>query len=477
MKRALAILFLFFSIPAAAVYVNGAGTGQALIYPYYTTQSTDGNAFNTYVTIVNGHAQPKALRVRIREGRAGREIAGFNLFLQGRAMWAAVIVPYTDGGAFLVTPDTACTDPAFILDTGLRYLSFLTDSFSGTASDGLGTGRDRLREGYIEVVEMASFPSPMPACDALIAGNTGTVAAPQGRLYGMLTLINVANGMDFTENAVALDDLATAPFFRPAADPYPSLAAAEIGRVASFVRNEKLYRVTLPSGLQAVEAAMVAGTLSNELVLDKATASATDWVITMPTRFYHDTVITSPWLNAAREFDGTFRLEGMVTPRNGATVAMTSGCGFTCPGGFTTVNIQANWAASVLGFFPKGGFQPAAGAGTTAALGSRNGWIVPVPMDPGGGSLEMTYRAKSSFAIGYPAVTLTASTTRLSDGAVATENIQLTGLPVVGFMARTFSNGTLDCGGAKCQGNYGGTAAHRIRRIVDPTSDRPQLMQ
>ena len=36
------------------------GRGQALIYPYYTTQSTDGDAFNTYVSIVNGHAQPKA---------------------------------------------------------------------------------------------------------------------------------------------------------------------------------------------------------------------------------------------------------------------------------------------------------------------------------------------------------------------------------------------------------------------------------
>jgi hypothetical protein len=65
---------------------------------------------------------------------------------------------------------------------------------------------------------------------------------------------------------------------------------------------------------------------------------------------------------------------------------------------------------------------------------------------------------------------LSASTTRLGDGAVASEAIQLTGLPAVGFMVRTFRNGTLTCADGKCQGNYGGSSQHRLRRIVDPAN-------
>ena len=81
MKKAAALLVLFLlSSPALAVYVSGSGFGQALIYPYFTAQAVDGNAFNTYISIGNGHAKPKALRVRVREGRNGREIAVLNGF-------------------------------------------------------------------------------------------------------------------------------------------------------------------------------------------------------------------------------------------------------------------------------------------------------------------------------------------------------------------------------------------------------------
>jgi len=44
------------------------------------------------------------------------------------------------------------------------------------------------------------------------------------------------------------------------------------------------------------------------------------------------------------------------------------------------------------------------------------------------------------------------------------------GLPVVGFMARTFLNGTLTCGSINCQGNYGGSFVHRYRRFINAPS-------
>jgi hypothetical protein len=465
-----AIIAFLLSLPAFGVYVSGSGLGQALIYPYFTTQSVEGNAFNTYFTIANGHSQPKALRVRLREGRNGREIANFNLFLPAGGIWAGAIAPYEEG-AQLVTIDPACTEPSFLFDLGKGFFALSTDAFTGARDDNLGTGRDRLREGYIEVLEMASFESAtLPSCENLRAGNTGALAAPQGYAYGMLTLINVMNGMDFTENAVALANLASAPYFRRASDPYPDFTANEVDRVAAFTRNDKLYRIAMPSSVAAVEAAMVAQRIDNELVLDSATASATDWVLTMPTKRLHRASASSPWFAAGLNDAGVATMDGTLTTRSGSVATLlTPGCGFPCPA--YNMDIRAPWAASVLGFRAAGGSVfPSGTAGTTGALGSRNGWNVSLPMAPGGAALELHFF--NSQGSGFASAPLSASTLRIGDGAVGTEQIQLTGLPVIGFMARTFRNGTLNCSSGSCQGNYGGSSAHRLRRVIDPQNDR-----
>src|SRR6266540_6068057 len=65
---------------ATAVSLGSDGLGQALIFPYYTVQSASGNAFNTYLSVVNHAADAKAIRVRFREGRLSREVLAFNLF-------------------------------------------------------------------------------------------------------------------------------------------------------------------------------------------------------------------------------------------------------------------------------------------------------------------------------------------------------------------------------------------------------------
>ena len=42
------------------------------------------------------------------------------------------------------------------------------------------------------------------------------------------------------------------------------------------------------------------------------------------------------------------------------------------------------------------------------------------------------------------------------------------GLPVTGFMIRTFANGGLTCGTASCQGNYGALFTHSFTTLVSP---------
>jgi len=88
------------AVPAHAVNLNPDGLGQALIYPYYTVRTADGgNAFNTYLSVVNTAAQAKAVRLRVREGRAGKPVLDFNLYLGPNDVWTAAMVPTSSWAA------------------------------------------------------------------------------------------------------------------------------------------------------------------------------------------------------------------------------------------------------------------------------------------------------------------------------------------------------------------------------------------
>ena len=162
-------------------------------------------------------------------------------------------------------------------------------------------------------------------------------------------------------------------------------------------------------------------------------------------------------------------MTGFYKARSGAQATLVRDCGsVACPAGTYPVSIRARWAATVLGFSAVS--QASGVEGMTDALGALNGWRVGLPIPPGTGSLELVF---GSATPGFPYLGLDAVTLRLGDGAAATDRILLTGLPVTGFMARTFRNGTLSCGNVACQGNYGGAAAHRFRRAIDPFSPSP----
>ena len=64
---------------AEAVYQNPNGTGQVLIYPYFTVQQVGGKSMNTLVTVVNTTTTAKVMKVRFREGKASKEVLDFNL--------------------------------------------------------------------------------------------------------------------------------------------------------------------------------------------------------------------------------------------------------------------------------------------------------------------------------------------------------------------------------------------------------------
>ena len=455
---------------ADAVYLNPQGLGQALIYPYYTVRSTNGNAFNTFISVVNHGTDStggaKVLRVRFREGRNGREVASFNLYLSPNDVWTAAIVP-TAEGATLLTNDTSCTNPAFNASVlGLRELAFSNAQYSGANADGGDAGLDRTREGYVEVLEMANLSGSSaaaithtaagtPASCPFVQGatvNLGSISAPSGGLSGTATLINVANGMDFTASAEALDDVFGAPVYRGYNDPHPDWNAAEVKRLSHITANGKQYRLTWEIGVDAVSSVLMRSNILNEYVLDANTQSATDWVLTFPTRRLH---VNSS--GAGAPFTPRSQ-SGSACERIAASFFNRDERGAVFPGGCFPIQVcppeEMCFASTVLTLRNPG--SPL----TPPVLASLNSTTGNVTSGFANGWVDLTFIGRNARDIGLQSLPSSVSRELQTDQATTGVHA-LFGLPVVGFMARTFVNGTLTCTAGSCQGNYGGLFSHK----------------
>src|SRR6185369_1065351 len=89
--------------PSEAVLLNPRGSGQVLIYPYYTV-----NHQQTLVSVINATAHGKALKVRFREAYNGRDVANFNVYLGPYDSWVASVFDTSSddtGGAAVATND------------------------------------------------------------------------------------------------------------------------------------------------------------------------------------------------------------------------------------------------------------------------------------------------------------------------------------------------------------------------------------
>ena len=102
----------------AAMYINERGTGETLIYPFYSAE----NGNNTLVNIANTTTDTKAVKVRIIEAQNSQEVLDFNLYLSPKDHYSFSISATDDGGAKLVTGDNSCTVPAIPAD-GVAFRS------------------------------------------------------------------------------------------------------------------------------------------------------------------------------------------------------------------------------------------------------------------------------------------------------------------------------------------------------------------
>jgi hypothetical protein len=242
----------------AAMYVNERGTGETLIYPWYSAQNDN----NTLINIANTTDGHKAVKVRVLEAENSQEVIDFNLYLSPQDHFSFAISATDDGGAKLVTGDNSCTVPAIPSDgVEFRSLKYAGDKAADDADtadvdesfDNTGIGRTQV--GYIEVIEMGQLDPDSPviidktaksttnAAAAITHDSTGVPANCQilvdawstisgvdgvwlaeskttdltgdsefmadwqgGGLYGYATVINVPTGAAFGYDAIAIAD-------------------------------------------------------------------------------------------------------------------------------------------------------------------------------------------------------------------------------------------------------------------------------
>jgi hypothetical protein len=299
------------------------------------------------------------------------------------------------------------------------------------------------------------FQDDTPANCPAVQGATVPLqtAAPTGGLSGTLTLINVANGMDFTVNAVALAQLSTSPFYRDVGDPYPDFSSSEVTPVSHFVAGGKSYRATFATGVEAVASTLVAESLGNETVMDTGTRSGTDWIVTLPfRRFGIAQALSPPTAYPPSTLEGNlFHFTWRSREGRGRYLAP---CEFSpCPQIFD-VSPRLPWAATVVTFSREGPPRSSEPVALSTVLGSTNAVLLKLwtpEYENGSGFMYFIDRARLAFQ---------GVSMGIHDGAIRNVDGRASGIPAVGFMVRTFENGQLACGSIVCQGSYGGAFPH-----------------
>jgi hypothetical protein len=490
--------------------------GEALVYPYYTVNADpQGNPFWTIISVVNTTSDVKVVKVRFREGKASAEVLDFNLYLSPNDMWTGAVVPASADAtspAHLVTSDNSCTNP-LIPAGGVDFRNY---QYTGPFDDPLADTLDRTREGYAEMFEMAVLdPLSTFAADAThdstgvpadcaplrgsnLLGNAAFVAAlegPTGGLTGTGTIINVLSGRDTLYKANAFSDYSATNTYSDIGNDLPNFSATNppnsvvvktdpatsgltdvyFSSFSSVVNASGTLLVT--GGAQAASSTMMHTDVINEFVLDAATNSNTDWVFTFPTkRLYVSTATAVPPFSNRLTASGACETIGFTYFNREELTAISSGVDFSpTPPGATANSLC--FESTVLTFRNGSTNAPNTPAAPSLVLGSNNVTAVAVGSNFQNGWADVNFAglgatsattggivsgaAPGSQAVVYPV--------GVGVGPVGTgAPIQYLGLPVLGFMVRTFSNGLLQCTGASCLGNYLGNSAHSYRTFITP---------
>jgi hypothetical protein len=268
MKKINCLVMLCFGLPAHAVSLSPNGVGEVILVPYFTA----AEGMNTYVTISNTTDVTKVVKVRFIDGSWDYAMRSFNLFLSPRDTFAfstglvadsPLVGSPSEGGIYF--SDDSCV---FGVESGEQF-DFSPEYPQGTHVN--------TREGSIQMLEMGEILSGWTPCTST-EPETGINQRmpPTGGLKATASIINVANGFQFSYQPVAFDDFYsnTEPqvFRSQPADDVPSLNDA--GLVTAGVTYE--------TGFDAFLAAITSSQVINDFNIEPAVAAQTEWVLHIP---------------------------------------------------------------------------------------------------------------------------------------------------------------------------------------------------
>ena len=322
----------------ATFNVNESGAGIIQIVPYFTAQ--DGNA--TVLHVVNTDTtNAKAVKIRFRGASNSDDLLDFQVFLSPGDAWTGLANANAEGRLQLVTNDSSCTLPASVRTDGVTLAPL--DRLSNRLWDTAEKKHAQTREGYIEILEMATIPAhtkttglneletlytavkhvkkdgkmvapctaaAFTALDGVKDGKTlnatGPVAlgVPTGTLAASWYIMNVAKSTTFSGSATALELAAGAavPVYAPQKAQIASTLETADPLIASKIIDKQDFDVPdlstplLATGTFTVadaskqaanlSAALNRATVGNQFYQDAGLNAATDWVFSMPTRRY-----------------------------------------------------------------------------------------------------------------------------------------------------------------------------------------------
>jgi hypothetical protein len=452
---ALAGSSLMLASGAGAVNVNNDGMGEVLLYPYYTVR----NGATTLMTVVNTTTTAKAVKIRINEGKNSAEVLDFNLWLSAKDVWTAAIVATADG-AGITTTDKSCTNPKVTGTVAFRNNAYATDNAA------LRT-LDRTREGYIEVIEMATVApltkteadvthgsDGVPECtlvsNAAVISRLADYDDPTGGLFGSGTLVTAGQATGY--NATAIEGFGYNQGVTASGTVFPNLnSGTNLTAVVVDSLGTGSSRITAANfgagrGVDAVSAVIMHSSVMGEYGFDAT--FGTDWVITMPTkRFYVNGVVPRApfqriWNGTSSTGNGTACVDITIDSYDREEGSSTVDDDFS-PTGETGIP-QLCWEATVVSF----GSGPATASGVVGstnlsrfnafqATGTSGGWA------------ELTFGNANSNPAFTPRLGAlpTSQTTIVSAtgiGAPVVGAVTFTGLPAIGFsvISATFPGAT-----------------------------------
>jgi hypothetical protein len=506
-------LFLGFAshpVSAARMSLENGGTGQVLIYPFYTTN--DG--FDTYISTTNNTDEIKAIRVRILDSLNGVTVLGFNVFIPARATWTNTIsANKLTGGAAASLGTVGCTTPsgAPSQKVDLRTYAFLEKN--ADAQPVLNTDA-RTRQGFVEVLEMgvvsdprliiasvgAGEPAKLAACEAFgkiydLSQPNGVAIAfenaltsPTGGLSGGATLINVADGVSYGYRADALSNVFSSPQHsfptHLASDRRQKPSLKDANKEIAMMIGGATISAEFATGPEAVSALYQSVIVSSEWTAEPSIGASSAFVLTLPTKSFFTTGVADTKASPPFRIDPRYRFASEPVSignfyRDG--VSSKGGGGLYVTGvGPPSVTLTGH---AMVANIPNR--QNGVTYGSLAAPGEsgRIFWdpgVGAIPYIPIGGDNRTASSFAGSLSIGFLSTPLKGHIDSLpspaslddvriitaingSHDGVACKTLKFHGLPVTGFAVQKYVNGNV--GGVLS--NYGVLLPFKIDRKIE----------